>query len=75
MLDVRARVASGTKRAVSGAHTTSTTRLGISMVSKNEALANAGRIDAALPVYFQIDNTKAHRVFRVFTLMPLAKVV
>jgi len=51
-----ARAASGAKRAVSGARRISV--LGISILSKNEALASAGRIDAALPVYFQIRHPK-----------------
>ncbi|KYM79952.1 Protein neuralized [Atta colombica] len=54
--------ASGAQRAVSGARTISATRLGISIVtivSKNEALASAGRFAAALPVYFQTENKDA----------------
>lgn len=53
---------SGAKRAVSGARTISATRLGISIVSKNEALASAGRFGAVLPVYFQIENKRPSRL-------------
>lgn len=45
--------ASGMKRAVSGARTISATRLGISIVSKNEAAARGGRLGAPLPIYFR----------------------
>jgi len=37
---------------------------GISILSKNEALASAGRIDAALPVYFQISRPREQRPSR-----------
>lgn len=56
---------SGAKRAVSGARTISATCLGISIVSKNEALASAGRLGAALPVRFQTRENKDFDVLKI----------